>query len=116
MTIQDRQAAKDGASGSAAGIDSPLFDALIGVRKMFSRSERISEDNRETHRVGGRSGDSFYRERWSHDKVVRSTHGVNCTGSCSWKVYVKDGVITWESQETDYPSAGPDKPDRKSVV
>lgn len=46
MTIQDRQAPKDGASGSAAGIDSPLFDALIGARKMFSRSERISEDNR----------------------------------------------------------------------
>jgi transposase InsO family protein len=26
--------------------------------------------------------DDFYRDRWSHDKVVRSTHGVNCTGSC----------------------------------
>src|SRR5690606_34717150 len=90
---------------------SALFDALIGARKMFSRSEKITDDNRETHRVGGRSGDSFYRERWSHDKVVRSTHGVNCTGSCSWKVYVKDGVITWESQETDYPSVGPDKPE-----
>ena len=41
-----------------------------------------------------------------HDKVVRSTHGVNCTGSCSWKVYVKDGIITWEPQQTDYPSVG----------
>jgi hypothetical protein len=38
--------------------------------------------------------------------VVRSTHGVNCTGSCSWKVYVKDGIITWETQQTDYPSKG----------
>ena len=28
---------------------------------------------------------------------------MNCTGSCSWKVYVKDGIITWEAQETDYP-------------
>jgi nitrate reductase alpha subunit len=36
---------------------------------------------------------------------------VNCTGSCSWKVYVKDGIITWESQETDYPSVGPDRPE-----
>ena len=41
---------------------------------------------------------------------MRSTHGVNCTGSCSWKVYVKDGIITWESQQTDYPSVGPDSP------
>jgi nitrate reductase / nitrite oxidoreductase, alpha subunit len=37
--------------------------------------------------------------------------GLNCTGSCSWKVYVKDGIITWEAQQTDYPSAGPDRPD-----
>ena len=22
-----------------------------------------------------------YRKRWQHDKIVRSTHGVNCTGS-----------------------------------
>src|SRR5690606_3184378 len=66
---------------------------------------------RAEYREGGRSGDVFYRDRWSHDKVVRSTHGVNCTGSCSWKVYVKDGIITWESQQTDYPSVGPDSPE-----
>ena len=62
-------------------------------------------------KVGGREADDFYRDRWSHDKVVRSTHGVNCTGSCSWKVYVKDGIITWETQQTDYPSVGPDSPE-----
>ena len=39
------------------------------------------------------------------------THGVNCTGSCSWKVYVKDGIITWETQQIDYPSIGPDSPE-----
>jgi len=22
-----------------------------------------------------------YRQRWQHDKIVRPTHGVNCTGS-----------------------------------
>ena len=43
--------------------------------------------------------------------MVRSTHGVNCTGSCSWKVYVKDGVITWESQAVDYPTTGNDMPE-----
>ncbi len=33
-----------------------------------------------------------YRQRWQFDKIVRSTHGgVNCTGSCSWKIYVKNG-------------------------
>ena len=50
-----------------------------------------------------RQWEEFYRNRWQHDKVVRSTHGVNCTGGCSWMVYVKDGIITWEMQATDYP-------------
>jgi nitrate reductase alpha subunit len=68
-------------------------------------------DAREVHRRGGRRAEEFYRERWRHDKVVRSTHGVNCTGSCSWQVYVKDGIITWETQAVDYPSVGPDSPE-----
>ena len=71
-----------------------------------SRGREVSDDHRTIHETGGRDGDAFYRDRWSHDKVVRSTHGVNCTGSCSWKVYVKDGIITWETQQTDYPSVG----------
>ena len=93
-----------------AGLDNELADALVRTRRFFSRAE-VCDDLRTLHQIGGRAADSFYRDRWSHDKVVRSTHGVNCTGSCSWKVYVKDGIITWESQQTDYPSAGPDRPE-----
>nr|WP_239153898.1 nitrate reductase subunit alpha [Amycolatopsis sp. FDAARGOS 1241] len=70
-----------------------------------------SADRRMLYRDGGRGAEEFYRERWRHDREVRSTHGVNCTGSCSWKVYVKDGIITWETQATDYPSVGPDSPE-----
>ncbi|MBB6120784.1 nitrate reductase alpha subunit [Nocardiopsis algeriensis] len=69
------------------------------------------DGSRAQVRKGGRQGDVFYRDRWSHDKIVRSTHGVNCTGSCSWNVFVKDGIITWEAQATDYPSVGPDRPE-----
>jgi nitrate reductase / nitrite oxidoreductase, alpha subunit len=47
--------------------------------------------------------EEFYRNRWQHDKVVRSTHGVNCTGGCSWDIFVKDGIVTWEMQAYDYP-------------
>ena len=79
-----------------AGVDGPASNALLKLGKFFSRWDE-TEDGRAVFREGGRAGDAFYRNRWSHDKVVRSTHGVNCTGSCSWKVYVKDGVITWES-------------------
>jgi nitrate reductase alpha subunit len=83
---------------------------LLSAGRFFSRWDETA-DARAVFRQGGRTGDVFYRDRWSHDKVVRSTHGVNCTGSCSWKVYVKDGIITWESQQTDYPSPGEDRPD-----
>jgi len=78
----------------ASRLDDPLIDALVGTRRYFTRGE-VSPDRRALYQIGGRQSDTFYRDRWSHDKVVRSTHGVNCTGSCSWKVYVKDGIITW---------------------
>ncbi|MEV5408836.1 nitrate reductase subunit alpha [Thermopolyspora sp. NPDC052614] len=92
-----------------AGMDGPVSDALLRLGRHL-RPGTTSADLRTLHQIGGRDGDVFYRDRWSHDKVVRSTHGVNCTGSCSWKVYVKDGIITWEAQQTDYPSVGPDRP------
>ncbi len=98
------------ADDRAVGVDSPAEEALIRSGRFFRKGE-VSDDLRTLHQVGGRDADTFYRDRWSHDKVVRSTHGVNCTGSCSWKVYVKDGIITWEAQQTDYPSVGPDRPE-----
>jgi len=60
-----------------------------------------------------RTWEEGYRKRWQHDKVVRSTHGVNCTGSCSWKIYVKGGIVTWETQQTDYPRTRPDLPNHE---
>ncbi len=60
-----------------------------------------------------RSWEDGYRKRWQHDKIVRSTHGVNCTGSCSWKIYVKGGIVTWETQQTDYPRTRPDLPNHE---
>jgi nitrate reductase alpha subunit len=95
---------------SSPHLDDPITEALVRSRRFFTRGE-VSPDLRTLHQIGGRQADTFYRDRWSHDKVVRSTHGVNCTGSCSWKVYVKDGIITWETQQTDYPSVGPDSPE-----
>ncbi len=60
-----------------------------------------------------RDWEDGYRRRWQYDKIVRSTHGVNCTGSCSWKIYVKDGLVTWETQQTDYPRTRPDLPNHE---
>ncbi len=60
-----------------------------------------------------RTWENAYRKRWRHDKIVRSTHGVNCTGSCSWKIYVKSGIVTWETQQTDYPRTRDDLPNHE---
>jgi nitrate reductase alpha subunit len=57
------------------------------IRDVFAPKQRQWED--------------MYRSRWQYDKIVRSTHGVNCTGSCSWNVYVKSGIVTWELQALD---------------
>lgn len=100
MTRQASRHTSSDASGS------PLFRMGSWLRR-----GKAGDDARQIFLEGGREADVFYRQRYSYDKVVRSTHGVNCTGSCSWKVYVKDGIITWESQQTDYPTTGPDMPE-----
>ncbi|MYW04692.1 nitrate reductase subunit alpha [Streptomyces sp. SID3343] len=85
-------------------------EQLLRAGRLLMRSD-TTPDLRAIYRTDQSVNDEPYRERWAHDKVVRSTHGVNCTGSCSWKVYVKDGLIAWETQQTDYPSVGPDRPE-----
>ncbi|WP_122982111.1 nitrate reductase subunit alpha [Actinoplanes teichomyceticus] len=83
---------------------------MLAARRFLTR-ETVGDHGRTLHQVNGNDWDAFYRDRWKYDKVVRSTHGVNCTGSCSWNVFVRDGLITWEHQATDYPTTGPDSPD-----
>ena len=75
-------------------------------REEFSNGHGVTTEE-------NRGWEEAYRGRWAHDKIVRSTHGVNCTGSCSWKIYVKNGLITWETQQTDYPRTRPDLPNHE---
>ena len=76
------------------------------VREPFSNGYGITTNE-------DRRWEDGYRKRWQHDKIVRSTHGANCTGSCSWKIYVKGGIVTWETQQTDYPRTRPDLPNHE---
>ncbi len=88
---------------------SHFLDRLTFFRKNVSEFSNghgiVTHENRDW--------EEGYRARWQHDKIVRSTHGVNCTGSCSWKVYVKGGIVTWETQQTDYPRTRPDLPNHE---
>ncbi len=79
----------------------------------FTRTREPFADGHGETRNEDRAWEDAYRQRWQHDKIVRSTHGVNCTGSCSWKIYVKGGVVTWETQQTDYPRTRADMPNHE---
>ncbi|AIU75422.1 nitrate reductase subunit alpha [Bacillus velezensis] len=85
---------------------SPLLRRLNYFSPIEHHSNKHSQTTSED-----RDWENVYRNRWQYDKVVRSTHGVNCTGSCSWNIYVKNGIVTWEGQNLNYPSTGPDMPD-----
>ncbi len=89
---------------------SQFLDRLTYLTKKkpetFSNGHGITTDE-------DRGWERAYRNRWSHDKIVRSTHGVNCTGSCSWKIYVKRGLVTWETQQTNYPRTRDDLPNHE---
>lgn len=81
--------------------------------QFFKKTQETFSDKHGEVSNEDRSWENSYRQRWQHDKIVRSTHGVNCTGSCSWKIYVKNGLVTWEVQQTDYPRTRPDLPNHE---
>ncbi|GAB3060158.1 nitrate reductase subunit alpha [Virgibacillus ainsalahensis] len=85
---------------------SPLWQ-----RFNYLKPKETYSNNHSQLQEGNRDWENVYRRRWQHDKVIRSTHGVNCTGSCSWNIFVKDGIVTWEGQQLDYPTTGPDMPE-----
>ncbi len=87
--------------------------SLLNKLIYFSKNATKSPDKHIVTTDEKREWESYYRNRWQYDKVVRSTHGVNCTGSCSWKIYVKNGLVTWEIQQTDYPETRPGLPNHE---
>ncbi len=43
-----------------------------------------------------------YRQRWQFDKIVRNPAST-ARAPVAGKIYVKSGLVTWETQQTDYP-------------
>ncbi|AUX10010.1 nitrate reductase subunit alpha [Halalkaliarchaeum desulfuricum] len=108
-------------SGSEGGLDRRRFlqgtglAALAGASGLGAASELLNFGGLETvdDPIGNypyREWEDLYREEWDWDSVARSTHGINCTGSCSWNVYVKNGQVWREEQASDYPDINPDLP------
>ncbi len=56
--------------------------------------------------------EDLYRQKWTWDRVTWGTHLVDCyPGSCSWRVYTKDGVVFREEQAALYPQVQEGVPD-----
>jgi nitrate reductase alpha subunit len=81
--------------------------------RFFMRIQGTFSDGHGIVTDEDRQWEEAYRGRWRFDKIVRSTHGVNCTGGCSWKIHVKNGLVAFEMQQTDYPRTRPDMPNHE---
>ena len=86
---------------------------FIDRLKFFDKVKETFSNGHGVVTKEDRQWEDVYRHRWQHDKVVRSTHGVNCTGGCSWKIFVKNGLVSFEMQQTDYPRTRDDLPNHE---
>ena len=58
------------------------------------------------------STDDLYHKLWSWDKVTWGTHTNACApNGCSFRVYVKDGIVWREEQSMKNDASNPDYPD-----
>lgn len=54
---------------------------LLDRFRYFKQKGEIFADGHGQVMHSNRDWEDSYRQRWQFDKIVRSTHGVNCTGS-----------------------------------
>ncbi|UCG73587.1 MAG: molybdopterin-dependent oxidoreductase [Chromatiales bacterium] len=55
--------------------------------------------------------EDLMRQKWTWDRVVRGSRGLNCTGHCAMNVYVKNGIAWREEQQGEYGRSGDNTPD-----
>ncbi len=83
------------------------MSSILKKLKNLIPKERSTDNHQQIHE-GGYEWENMYRDRCNFDKFVRLTHGVDCTSSCSWNIYVKNFLVAWENQVHDYPETLPD--------
>jgi DMSO reductase family type II enzyme molybdopterin subunit len=55
--------------------------------------------------------EDIMRNKWTWDRVVRGSRGLNCTGHCAFNIYVRNGIVWREEQQGEYGHQGDDTPD-----
>lgn len=59
-----------------------------------------------------RAWEDLYRRQWTWDRVVKGTHvRANCVGTCSWDLYVKEGIVWREEQSPVFEATNGTLPD-----
>ncbi|NND54814.1 MAG: molybdopterin-dependent oxidoreductase [Gammaproteobacteria bacterium] len=58
-----------------------------------------------------RRWEDIMRNKWTWDRVVRGSRGLNCTGHCAFNIFVKNGIVWREEQQGEYGHQGDDTPD-----
>ncbi len=64
-----------------------------------------------SHASAYRRWEDIMRNKWTWDRVVRGSRGLNCTGHCAFNIYVKNGIVWREEQQGEYGRQGEDTPD-----
>ncbi len=84
-----------GAVGALAVKDALAFDYLTPI------SDPLGD-----YPYAYRGWESFYKDQWAFEHFGRCAHSANCTGNCTWKAYVRNGILYKEEQFADYPEIG----------
>jgi len=64
-----------------------------------------------TSSEGYKRWEDLMRNKWTWDRVVRGSRGLNCTGHCAFNIYVRNGIVWREEQQGEYGHQGDDTPD-----
>ncbi|MHB8377726.1 MAG: molybdopterin-dependent oxidoreductase [Dehalococcoidia bacterium] len=77
-----------------------------------TRRKRLSSDGNGAAGEAYTSTESLYREQWSWDRVVKGTcNQADCISACTLNLFVKDGIVWREEQNTIYEASGDHLPD-----
>ncbi|MFA9516167.1 molybdopterin-dependent oxidoreductase [Halopenitus sp. H-Gu1] len=122
--MSDSNELHDDSESTTAGTETARRDflkgiglsATLGISGVAMADEQLAMDGLQVvdDPIGSypyRDWEDLYREEWDWDDKARSTHSVNCTGSCSWQVYTRNGQVWREEQAGDYPRFDESLPD-----
>ncbi|MFQ5478994.1 MAG: molybdopterin-dependent oxidoreductase [Candidatus Binatia bacterium] len=93
--------------GAGAAVTLSLLQ--LGWRNDAAGAEIVKVPWRDLH-YG--SWDDLYRDKWKWDKVIKGAHSViNCASACPFNLYVKDGIVLREEQNTVMDAVNDSLPD-----